>query len=80
MTFNDYYNDLYLIHDLCVIRCKRRNVNVCFQRFEDQDRHAIHTHILVWIQSLGRINYNQFKASIPKDHSLLAYLVNANFL
>ena len=54
---------------------KRRNLNVYFHRFEKQGGHTVHTHMLVWVKEIERINLNQIKASIPNDHSLLVYLV-----
>ena len=65
----------YIQYNLCVIRGKRRNVNVYFHRYENPGRHTVHTHMLVWVKNLEYINKNQFKASIPNDHSLLACLV-----
>ena len=65
----------YIQYKPCVIRGKRRNVNVYFHHNENQGRHTVHTHMLVWVKNLEYVNMNQFKASIPNDHNLLAYLV-----
>ena len=51
------------------------NVNVSFQRFENQGRKTIHMHMLVWLKSIGNLNISNIRATIPTDHTYLAYLV-----
>ena len=51
------------------------NVNISFHRFENQGRHTVHMHLLVWLQNLGSINLDRVRATVPNDDSQLAYLV-----
>ena len=61
----------------CFFFCRKpgSNVNVSFQRFENQGRKTIHMHMLVWLKSIGNLNISNIRATIPTDHTYLAYLV-----
>ena len=58
-------------------RCRKSgsNVNVSFQRFENQGRKTIQMHMSVWLKSIGNLNVSNIRATIPSDHTYLAYLV-----
>ena len=61
----------------CFFFCRKpgSNVNVSFQHFENQGRKTIHMHMLVWLKSIGNLNISNIRATIPTDHTYLAYLV-----
>ena len=56
-------------------RKKTLNIIVSFQRFENQDRHTIHLHMLLWLENFASVNSNHKRASIPTNHRYLGYLV-----
>ena len=58
---------------------KTSNINVAFHRFENQDRHTVHMHMLIWLKNLGTVNLNHLRATIPNDHTYLLYLVKIVF-
>ena len=45
------------------------NVNISFHQFENQGRHTVHMHLLVWLQTLGSINLGRIRAAVPNDDS-----------
>ena len=53
----------------------KSNVNIFFHRFENQGRHTVHMHLLVWLENLGSINPDRLRATIPDDDSQLVYLI-----
>ena len=57
-------------------RHNRSNVELLFQWFENQDRHTVHTHLLVWLKEVANIDVDLIRVSIPKDNTFLAYLVS----
>ena len=57
-------------------RHNRSNVELLFQRFENQDRHTVHTHLLVWLKEVANIDVDHIRVSIPKDNTFLVYLVS----
>ena len=58
---------------------KTSNINVAFHRFENQDRHTVHMHMLICLKNLGTVNLNHLRATIPNDHTYLLYLVKIVF-
>ena len=65
------------MHKTCnIFRHMRSNVTLLFNRFENQDRHTVHTHLLVWLKEAANIDIHHIRASIPKDNTFLAYLVS----
>ena len=60
-------------------RHKRNNINTCFHRFENQGRHTVHSHVLVWIKQLKNIVLERIKATVPLDNTTLAHLVRNFF-
>ena len=46
-----------------------------FQHFENQDRHTVHIHMLVWLNKIQNIDLDHIRATVPKDNTFLAYLV-----
>ena len=59
-----------------IFRRNRSNVQLLFQRFENQGRHTVHTHMLVWLKEVTNIDVDHIRASVPKDNTFLAYLVS----
>ena len=51
------------------------NVSIEFHRFENQDRHTVHIHMLAWLNKIQSIDIDHIRATVPKDTSFLAYLV-----
>ena len=62
------------------LRHKRNNVNTYFHRFENQGRHTVHSHVLVWMKQLKNIALERIKATVPFDNTPLAHLVRHFFL
>ena len=52
------------------------NVLCVFFRFEYQNRRCIHTHMLVWLSDVSKINLQLLSATIPSDNEELAFLVH----
>ena len=76
ITLTPYDHAVFdIVH--CFFFCRKpgSNVNVSFQRFENQGRKTIHMHMLVWLKSIGNLNISNIRATIPTDHTYLAYLV-----
>ena len=65
----------YIVNSNFLCRKPGSNVNVSFQRFENQGRKTIHMHMLVWLKSIGNLNVSNIRATIPTDHTYLAYFV-----
>ena len=61
------------------LRHKRNNVNTYFHRFENQGRHTVHSHVLVWMKQLKNIALERIKATAPFDNTLLSHLVRNFF-
>ena len=68
------------MHKTCNIFRHRLNSKVTFtllfNRFENQDRHTVHTHLLVWLKEAANIYVDHIRASIPKNNTFLTYLVS----
>ena len=60
-------------------RHKINNINTYFHRFENQGRHTVHSHVLVWIKQLKNIVLECIKATVPLDNTPLAHLVRNFF-
>ena len=50
-------------------------MDIYFHRVDNQGRHTVHTHMLVWVKEIPRMDLAKFKVSIPQDDSLMSYLV-----
>ena len=51
----------------CHFRHKRNNINTHFDRFKNQGRHTVHSHVLVWIKQLQKISQERIEATVPLD-------------
>ena len=65
----------YIVNSNFFCRKAGSSVNVSFQRFENQGRKTIHMEMLVWLKSIGNLNVSNIRATIPTDHTYLAYFV-----
>ena len=50
-------------------------MDIYFHGVDNQGRHTVHTHMLVWVKEIPRMDLAKFKVSIPQDDSLMSYLV-----
>ena len=71
----NFYQLFNLLNFCNVFRNNRSNVSLVFHQFENQGRHTVHTHILVWLKNVANIDVDHIRASIPKDDTFLACLV-----
>ena len=73
-------DNIFILNYNSVLRKPGSNVNVSFHRFENQGRHSVHMHMLFWLKSLINVNVSNLRATIPDDHTYLAYLVRLIFI
>ena len=53
-------------------RHNRSNVELLFQWFENQDRHTVHTHLLVWLKEVA----NYWRGSYQSKYSKRQYFLS----